>query len=64
MDGQGGYSLHLDDGAVWPLITLEPALHLWLSRQDGPVADLAVIGCANPWGPWLRVSRLAGEPFS
>jgi|1048.fasta_scaffold08873_2 hypothetical protein len=57
-DGAGGYALHLDDdGAEWPLITLEPALHHWLAAQDR--RPVALIGCLNPWGPWLRVSRLA-----
>jgi hypothetical protein len=63
-DGQGGFSLVLADGMpacqgsqVWPLITLEPALHTWLLAQEGP-RNVALIGCANPWGPWLRVSRL------
>ncbi|MEX1323928.1 MAG: FAD-dependent oxidoreductase [Synechococcaceae cyanobacterium] len=63
-DGRGGYSLRLAGdslaGAIrsWPLITLEPALHHWLCQAaDGPVR---LVGVANPWGPWLRVSRLAG----
>ena len=56
-DGEGGYSLEVD-GRPWPLITLEPALHHWLQQQDRP-APVALVGCANPWGPWLRVSRLA-----
>lgn len=56
-DGEGGYSL-LVDGRTWPLITLEPALHQWLQQQERP-SPAALIGCANPWGPWLRVSRLA-----
>lgn len=56
-DGQGGFCL-LVEGRPWPLITLEPALHHWLQQQQRPV-QAALIGCANPWGPWLRVSRLA-----
>jgi hypothetical protein len=56
-DGQGGYSLRVSE-RVWPLITLEPALHQWLRQQDRPVSA-GLVGCANPWGPWLRVSRLA-----
>jgi len=41
----------------WPLITLEPAMHHWLAAAgEGPVR---LVGSANPWGPWLRVSRLA-----
>lgn len=56
-DEEGGYTLMVD-GQPWPLITLEPALHAWLLGQERPTrAEL--IGCANPWGPWLRVSRLA-----
>ena len=57
-DGAGGYRLKTP-AREWPVITLEPALHQWLLLQetDGPV-DL--IATANPWGPWLRASRLAG----
>lgn len=58
-DGQGAYCLELDGGGQWPLITLEPQLHVWLSRQDRPLPGVTLIGCANPWGPWLRASRLA-----
>jgi hypothetical protein len=59
-DGQGGFSLHGPagpGGEPWPLITLEPALNDWLRRRSTP-CPVAVVGCANPWGPWLRVSRL------
>jgi hypothetical protein len=69
-DGEGGFSLWLDAPADpgaggrrhWPLITLEPALHRWLGLQRSG-GRAALIGCANPWGPWLRVSRLA-EPLA
>ena len=54
-DGDGGYVLHGETGA-WPLITLEPALHHWLLGLEGPT-PVTLIGCLNPWGPWLRVSR-------
>ena len=57
-DGEGGYLLQRD-GADWPLITLEPAMHDWLLRQERP-CSVALIGACNPWGPWLRVSRIAG----
>ncbi|MFO0038445.1 MAG: FAD-dependent oxidoreductase [Synechococcaceae cyanobacterium] len=60
-DGEGGYRLMGSlgpDGEPWRLITLEPALHDWLSAGP-PSGPVALIGCANPWGPWLRVSRLA-----
>jgi len=56
-DGNGGFAL-LVAGRLWPVITLEPALHRWLLNQERPRA-VSLIGCANPWGPWLRVSRLA-----
>ncbi|MFN6134344.1 MAG: FAD-dependent oxidoreductase [Synechococcaceae cyanobacterium] len=46
------------DGEPWPLITLEPALNRWLAQQS-QLSKVRLIGCANPWGPWLRVSRLA-----
>ncbi len=55
-DGAGGYTL-VGDGRLWPLITLEPGLHHWLRRQEAP-RPVRLIGVANPWGPWLRVSRL------
>lgn len=60
-DGRGGFFLHGPKGLAgepWPLITLEPALNAWLDAQHTP-CPVALIGCANPWGPWLRVSRLA-----
>ena len=60
-DGAGGFSLYGPTGPggePWPLITLEPALNDWLQRRITP-CPVAVVGCANPWGPWLRVSRLA-----
>jgi len=60
-DGQGGFSLEGPrgpGGKPWPLITLEPALNAWLEAQPTP-CPVSLIGCANPWGPWLRVSRLA-----
>jgi hypothetical protein len=59
-DGDGGYGLETA-GGVWPLITLEPALHRWLLGQERS-RPVRLIGCANPWGPWLRVSRLAERP--
>jgi len=61
-DGSGGFQLATAD-RLWPLITLEPALHHWLQLQDRP-RQVALIGCANPWGPWLRPSRLAQGPAS
>ncbi|MFM7314158.1 MAG: FAD-dependent oxidoreductase [Cyanobium sp.] len=59
VSSDGGYALHLADGSgLWPVITLEPALHRRLLNHEG-VASVGLIGCANPWGPWLRVSRIA-----
>ena len=58
-DGEGGYRLQRKDGlGDWQLITLEPAMHHWLAAQQSGQL-VALIGCCNPWGPWLRVSRLA-----
>jgi hypothetical protein len=56
-DGRGGYQL-AGAGQLWPVITLEPALHHWLEDLDGP-RSVRLMGCLNPWGPWLRASRLA-----
>ena len=58
-DSTGGYCLEASDGQRWPLITLEPALHHWLGLQEHPT-PVALVGCQNHAGPWLRVSRLAG----
>jgi hypothetical protein len=66
-DGQGGYLFSPDratgSGAArgstaWPLITLEPGLNRWLQDLERPTTT-TLVGCLNPWGPWLRASRLA-----
>ncbi|MEB3173228.1 MAG: FAD-dependent oxidoreductase [Cyanobacteriota bacterium] len=57
--GGGAFELELSGGVRWPVITLEPAMHHWLQQRSLP-ESVALIGCANPWGPWLRVSRSAG----
>jgi hypothetical protein len=69
-DGQGGYLFMAEpdqtsgagsrDSSPWPLITLEPGLNHWLQGLDRPT-PARLIGCANPWGPWLRASRLAPD---
>jgi hypothetical protein len=69
-DGQGGYLFMAEpdqtsgagsrDSSPWPLITLEPGLNRWLQGLDRPT-PARLIGCANPWGPWLRASRLAPD---
>jgi hypothetical protein len=66
-DGLGGFLFSPDtctDGIAapgstpWPLITLEPGLNRWLQDLERPTAT-TLVGCLNPWGPWLRASRLA-----
>lgn len=56
-EGRGRYSLQ-SASAQWPLITLEPELHSWLQQLERP-SEVRLIATANPWGPWLRASRLA-----
>jgi hypothetical protein len=58
-DGAGGFVLNTAEGP-WPVITLEPALHGWLAQLERPT-PVRLVGCANPWGRWLRVSRLASS---
>jgi hypothetical protein len=58
-DGHGGFELR-SGSSRWMLITLEPSLQHWLKGLERG-REVELIGCANPWGPWLRVSRLA-EP--
>ena len=62
-DDNGGYELELLDGCRWPLITLEPELHDWLSDQDRP-QFIALLAVANPWGPWLRGISLQSSRHS
>ena len=52
------YALTVADGSHWPVITLEPLVHEQLSQLELP-AEVELIACANPWGPWLRATRLA-----
>jgi hypothetical protein len=56
-DGIGGGTLHTGS-TRWPVITLEPALHQRFKDLDRPRA-VRLWGCLNPWGPWLRATRLA-----
>jgi hypothetical protein len=53
-----GYQLDTAQGCH-PLITLEPGLDAWL-RQRTATTEVELVGCLNPWGPWLRASRLVG----
>lgn len=55
-DGHGGAVLE-SGGRHWPVITLEPSLHRSLQTLDRP-QSLRLRGCLNPWGPWLRATRL------
>ena len=41
----------------WPVISLEPAVDLWLERLDQS-KRVELLGCFNLWGPWLRVSSV------
>ncbi|WP_415399953.1 FAD-dependent oxidoreductase [Synechococcus sp. W4D4] len=44
----------------WPVITLEPAVDTWLAKLDC-AKNVELMGCFNPWGPWLRVSAVANQ---
>ena len=51
----GRYALE-GEGWAWPLITLEPSMQRWLvSLERRETVEL--VGCLNPWGRWMRVSR-------
>jgi len=52
------YALTVADGSHWPVITLEPLVHEQLSQLELP-AEVELIASTNPWGPWLRATRLA-----
>jgi hypothetical protein len=66
-DGLGGFFFQSDSSfqgnagkREWPLISLEPGLNRWLQNLD-QATRTKLIGIANPWGPWLRASRLAPD---
>ena len=66
-DGLGGFFFQSDSSfqgdagkREWPLISLEPGLNRWLQNLD-QATRAKLIGIANPWGPWLRASRLAPD---
>ena len=50
-----GYHLETAE-RIWPLITLEPAIHRWLSNEDHSGRTLNLRGIKNPWGPWVRIT--------
>ena len=58
-DASGGFRFTTNSGEIWPVITLEPSMHRWLSQLECS-RTVELIGNVNPWGSWLRISRLAG----
>ena len=58
---QKGYKLQTAEG-VWPLITLEPAIHHWLTASDHAGQRLNLRGIKNPWGPWVRITGVLDQP--
>jgi hypothetical protein len=60
--GDGSYAVDLAEAtwgrSRWSVITLEPCVDQWLEQLDGP-RQVELLGCFNPWGPWLRVSAVS-----
>ena len=54
-NAEEGYELKRADES-WPLITLEPAIHHWLTSTDHSGQRLNLRGIKNPWGPWVRIT--------
>ena len=61
-DPQHGYALDTH-GKRWPVITLEPQLAAHLAQLPAG-STLQAIGCANPWGPGLRLNRLLTDQLA
>ena len=57
---QEGYQLQTAEG-VSPLITLEPAIHRWLSASDHAGQRVRLRGVQNPWGPWVRITGVLDQ---
>ena len=57
---QEGYQLQTAEG-IWPLITLEPAIHRWLSASDQAGQMVSLRGVQNPWGPWVRITGVLDQ---
>ena len=55
-----GYHLETAE-RIWPLITLEPAIHRWLSDEDHSGRTLNLRGIKNPWGPWVRITGVLDQ---
>ena len=58
---QEGYRLQTAEG-VWPLITLEPAIHHWLHASEPSGQRVNLRGIKNPWGPWVRITGVLNQP--
>ena len=60
--GDGSYAVDLAEAtwgrSRWSVITLEPCVDQWLEQLEGP-RQVELLGCFNPWGPWLRVSAVS-----
>ena len=57
---QEGYQLQNAE-RIWPLITLEPAIHRLLSEEDHSDRTLNLRGIKNHWGPWVRVTGVLNQ---
>ena len=57
---QEGYQLKTAEGGG-PLITLEPAIHRWLSASDQAGQTVSLRGVQNPWGPWVRITGVLDQ---
>lgn len=60
VNAEEGYELQTSEG-IWPLITLEPAIHHWLSNSDHSGRIVNLRGIKNPWGPWVRVTGVLDQ---
>ena len=56
-DGEGGYTVQLEDDEPRQLITLEPAVNAGLETLDKPT-KVMIQGTDNPWGGWFRCSSM------
>ena len=61
-NAEEGYQLQTAE-EIWPLITLEPAVHHWLAASDHSGQRLNFRGIKNPWGPWIRITGVHDHPI-
>ena len=61
-NAEEGYQLQTAK-EIWPLITLEPAVHHWLAASDHSGQRLNLRGIKNPWGPWIRITGVHDHPI-